>query len=63
MSVKDDAKNVIISTLGSASADKVDGFSDTDPKMFLDQCKAMLSSMLGDALAQQKLDSLYAKYA
>ncbi|MFP4402841.1 MAG: hypothetical protein ACOC3X_03110 [Nanoarchaeota archaeon] len=61
--VKEDAKNVITSILGAASADKIDGFSDSDPKNFLDQCKQMLASLLGEGLAQQKLESLYNKYS
>jgi hypothetical protein len=60
--VKEDAKNVISSTLGVASADKVDNFSDSDPKLFLDQCKEMLASLIGQALAEQKLESLYKRY-
>ncbi|MGM5482510.1 MAG: hypothetical protein ACQESF_03535 [Nanobdellota archaeon] len=62
MGVKDEAKSVISSMLGAASADKVDSFSDGDPQAFLDQCKEFLGGMLGPALAQQKLQGLYDKY-
>lgn len=62
MGVKDEAKTVIAGILGEASADKVDDFSDSDPKAFLDQCKEFLGGMLGPALAEQKLQELYKKY-
>jgi hypothetical protein len=62
MAVKDEAKTLISSLLGAASADKVDSFSDADPKAFLDQCKDMLGGMLGPALAEQKLQPLYDRY-
>ncbi len=62
MGVKDEAKTVVVGILGEASADKVDSFSDSDPKEFLDQCKDFLSGMLGPALAEQKLQELYSKY-
>ncbi|MFP4402852.1 MAG: hypothetical protein ACOC3X_01530 [Nanoarchaeota archaeon] len=62
MGVKDEAKTLIGGLLGAASADKIDGFSDTDPKAFLDQCKEMLGGMLGPALAEQKLQALYDRY-
>lgn len=63
MGVKDEAKSLIASLLGAASADKIDTFSDSDPKAFLDQCKGMLGGMLGPALAEQKLQPLYDRYA
>ncbi|MFW5990638.1 MAG: hypothetical protein ACOCQX_00275 [Candidatus Nanoarchaeia archaeon] len=63
MGVKEEAKSVISGILGVASADKVDSFSDSDPKAFLDQCKEFLGGMLGPSLAQQKLQDLYDKYA
>lgn len=63
MGVKDEAKTVVSGILGAASADKLDEFSDSDPQAFLDQCKEFLGGMLGPALAQQKLQSLYDKYA
>ncbi len=62
MGVKDEAKTVIAGILGDASADKLDSFSDSDPKAFLDQCKDFLGGMLGPALAEQKLQDLYNKY-
>ncbi|MFW6449447.1 MAG: hypothetical protein ACOCZ6_00205 [Nanoarchaeota archaeon] len=63
MGVKEEAKSIVSDILGAASADKIDSFSDSDAKAFLDQCKEFLGGALGPSLAEQKLQDLYNKYA
>ncbi len=62
MGIKEDAKAIITKLIGPVNADKVDQFDDSDPKAFLDKCKDIISSLLGDSMAEMNLKPLYEKY-
>ena len=42
MGLREEAKEVVIQVFGPVNAAKVDTFDDSDPKTFLDNCKALL---------------------
>jgi hypothetical protein len=62
MDVKEEARELVLGIFGPSSADKVSQLDDKVPKAFLDEVKSMIASVLGDAIAQQKLAPLYDKY-
>jgi hypothetical protein len=60
--MKDEAKAIIMDVFGPLSAQKVDGFDDSNPKAFLDKCKSIIGDTLGDAEGNRLFGPLYKKY-
>ena len=62
MALKDETKVVVHQLIGPLNAAKVDNLDESDPQAFLDQSKELISALLGDTVAQAKLQPLYDKY-
>ena len=63
MGVKEETKDVIEQLIGPVAAEKVEAMDASNPKAFLDECKGMVSGLLGDSIAESKLGPLYSKYS
>ena len=61
--VKEEAKWIIHDLFGPVNAQKLDIMDDSNPIIFLNQVKDIISGMLGPKIAEQKMAKLYKKYA
>jgi hypothetical protein len=60
--MKDEAKAIVMEVFGPLSAQKIDGYDDSNPKVFLDKCKNILSDTLGETEGNRLFGPLYKKY-
>lgn len=66
MGIQEEAKEIIQEIFGPSTARKVDDFAkdfppDTQGRLFLDKCRALVVKFINEEAAEEKFKSLYAR--